>query len=230
VARLGLPRQKKCVYLSELMEISYTKRDAAKKLSDIRAEGGMPAVFYGRKEESTPITLDQVEFMKLYSEAGESTVITLKTEGEDHEALIQEVAVDPVKGTMLHADFYVVEKGKKVNVNVPIEFEGEAPAEKDLGGVLVKVLHEIEIEATPSNIPHEVHLDISSIVDFDTVLHAKDIKLPEGVDLLTDPEETIVLAQEPKEEVEEEPAEAPDFENIEVEQKGKKEDEEAPEE
>ncbi|MFA6050439.1 MAG: 50S ribosomal protein L25, partial [Candidatus Paceibacterota bacterium] len=130
-----------------------------------------------------------------------------------------EVDVDPITGTIRHADFYVIEKGKKLSVHVPVEFEGIAPAVKEFGGILVKVLHEVEVEAMPKDLPHALHADVSSIVDFDTHVTAGQIVLPAGVTLLTDPEEIIAMVAKPKEEVEEAPAFDPNA--VEVEKKGK---------
>src|SRR4051812_15690337 len=115
-------------------------RDIQTKPDAIRKSGKMPAVFYGKKAASTPITISATEFEKVLKEGGESSVITLETSAGAVESLIHDVDFDPVTGRIRHADFYVFEKGHKVEVEVPIEFEGIAPAVKDLGGILVKVL------------------------------------------------------------------------------------------
>jgi len=199
------------------------KRAIEEKLHKIRQDGNIPAVFYGPKEASTPITLSEVEFVKAWRKAGESSIIALEADGETHDALIQEVDVDPVTGKVRHADFYIVEKGKKVQVNVPLVFEGVAPAIKELAGTLTKVLHEVEIEAKPADLPHELTVSIDSLVDFDAKVLAKDIKLPAGVTLITDPEEVVALVSEVKEEVESAPVDLSAI-GISVE-KGKKEEE-----
>jgi len=203
-----------------------SKRAIEEKLHKIRKEGKIPAVFYGPKEPSTPISLSEIEFVKAWKQAGESSIIALESEGETHDALIQEVDVDPVTSKVRHADFYIVEKGKKVQVHVPIVFEGIPPAVKELGGTLTKVLHEVEIEAKPADLPHEITVSVDSLVDFESRVIAKDIKLPAGVTLITDPEEVVALVSEVKEEVEEAPV---DLSAIEISvEKGKKEEEEIP--
>ncbi len=208
------------------ISLKATKRDLAVKLHNIRKEGNIPAVFYGPKEASTPITLSEVEFVKVWRKAGESSIIALEAEGETHDALIHEVDVDPVTSKVRHADFYIVEKGKKVQVHVPIVFEGTAPAVKELGGTLTKVLHEVEIEAKPADLPHELVVSVDSLVDYEARVIAKDIKLPSGVTLITDPEEVVALVSEVKEEVEAAPV---DLSAIEISvEKGKKEEEEVP--
>jgi large subunit ribosomal protein L25 len=207
-----------------MINLEAKTREKKDKLEKIRKDGFIPAVYYGRKQQSTPISLREVDFLKAWKEAGESSVIKLKATDGEHDALIHDVAVDPVSGKVLHADFYIVEKGKKVQVRVPIEFEGSAPAVKELGGTLVKVLHDIEIEAEASALPPELVVNISSLQDFDSRILAKDIKLPAGVTLTEDPEEVVALATEAKEEVEET---APvDISSIEIsEKKGKKDEE-----
>lgn len=189
----------------------------------LRKKGLLPAVFYGPKEKSTPIVLNKIDFVKILREAGESTVIGLQTPKGEIEVLIREVSYEPVRGEPVHVDFYAPEKGKTVAVYVPLVFLGTSLAIKDLGGMLVKVLHEIEIEALPKDLPHDIKVDISVLADLDSQILAQNISLPTGVALLTEPEEVVAaisVAEEEKEET------APtDLSSIEVEKKGKKEEE-----
>jgi large subunit ribosomal protein L25 len=210
-----------------MIKLNVENRDKTQKSSVLRKEGKMPAVFYGKKEKSTPIIVSKVEFKKVWKKAGESSVIDLVGKNIEAEALIYDIDLDPVTDEPRHADFYVFEKGKKIEINVPLEFIGVAPAVKDMGGTLVKVMHEIEIEALPKDLPHSISVDISSLVNFDSQILAKDVKLPQGVALVTKAEEVIASVYETKEEVEEV---APvDLASIEVQKKGKeaKEGEEA---
>lgn len=209
-----------------MLTIKAEIRGGNENSAQLRENGFIPAVFYGPKQTSTPVKVKEVEFMKAYKEAGESSVIILDDGKEQHETLIHDIQFDAVSSKAIHADFYVIEKGKKVEVAVELEFVGQSPAEKALGGVLVKVAHEIEIKAMPKDLPHSIEVDISSLVDFDSQIHASDIKLPAGVELITDPEEVIALVQAHKEEVIEETAAAVDLASIEVEKKGKEETEE----
>ncbi|MCF7865641.1 MAG: 50S ribosomal protein L25 [Candidatus Pacebacteria bacterium] len=208
------------------MKLTIQKR--TEDASVVRAAGNIPAVFYGPKAASTPITVNGPEFIKVWRQAGESSVVTLVGLDEEHDALIHDISKDPVKDTVTHVDFYVIEKGKKVQVAVPLEFIGESAAVKTLGGVLIKVIHELEIEAMPKDLPHAIEVDISSLVDFDAQIKVSDIKLPSGVTAEIDGEEVVALVSAPKEEVEEESAPI-DMSAIEIsEKKGKKEEEEIP--
>lgn len=206
-----------------MLKLKASKRDTAQKPEEIRAAGSIPAVFYGPKEAAQAVTVSYSEFDKVFKEAGESTLVILDVDGTEHETLVHDVDYHPVRGTISHVDFYVIEKGKKVQVHVPLEFVGVAPAEKTLGGTLVKVMHEVEVEAMPKDLPHEIEVDIASLETFDSQIHASDIKLPSGVVLVTEAEEVIALVQAPNEESDE-PAEAIDISKIEIEKKGKKEE------
>lgn len=202
-----------------MFKLKVEKRDSKESLGALRKSGKMPAVFYGPKETSTPIKLTIVDFKKALKTAGESTVISLEGAGIEVDALIHDFDLDPVTDMPIHADFYAIEKGKKLSVDVPLEFTGVSPAIKDLGAVLVKVLHEVEIEALPKDLPHKLEVDISGLVGFDSVLTAKDIKLPTGVELKIKLDEVIASVYEPKEEVVE--TTPIDLSSIEVEKKGK---------
>ncbi len=199
------------------------RTERGKRLRALRAGGKLPAVLYGPKEPSAALSLSLGEFEKVFREAGESTVITLSGLGEDKEVLVQDIAHDPVTGAPIHVDFYAIEKGKKVTVHVPIVFIGEAPVEK-AGGVLTKVLHELEIEAMPKDLPHEIAVDVSSLTAFDSQIAVSDIAAPAGVAILNDSEEVIVVAAEAVEEAET-PPEQVDMSTVEVEERGKKEEE-----
>lgn len=203
------------------------KNVSKKENKRLRTAGEIPAVLYGAKEKPTSISVPRVVFEKVWKEAGESSVISIEGVGESKEALIQDVDIDPVLGTARHADFYALEKGKKVEVRTPLSFTGAAPAEKDLGGTLIKVLHDLSIEALPKDLPHEIVVDISSLTTFESQVLAKDIVLPAGVTLMENPEEVVALVAEPKEE---KPEEAPVFDPNAVQlsvEKGKDEDAEA---
>lgn len=200
--------------------LTVEKRDAKADVNALRKAGKIPAVFYGKKEASTPISVSTLDFTKAYRAAGESTVVILKGEGIEVESLIHDIDLHPVTGKPLHADFYVFEKGKKIKVDVPLDFVGISPAVKDLGGTLVKVLYDIEIEALPKDLPHKIAVDISSLTDFKSVIAAKDIKLPEGVVLAINGDDIVASISEPKAEVEEVAAPV-DLDAIEVEKKGK---------
>lgn len=207
-----------------MLTLQATKRGLKEKVENLRLAGKVPAVFYGPKEKSTPITVPAVAFKKVWNQAGESSVIQLLCDGVGLDVLIHDIDLDPIRDEPRHVDFYVIEKGKKVRVHTPIEFTGVSLAVKDLGGTLVKVLHDLEIEAMPKDLPHVINVDISTLVDFNSKIQAKDIVLPKGVNLLTKADEVVASVAEAYKE--EEVVAPVDLSAIEVEKKGKEAKEE----
>ncbi len=202
-----------------------TKRTETGKASrTLISQGFMPAIVYGPKHTAETITVTLTDFTKILRDEGESTVVQISGLGDTFQVLIQDIDRDPVTHQPRHADFYAITKGAKVTVSVPLSFIGEAGAAK-LGGSIVKVMHELEVEADPSKLPHEIEIDLDTLANIGDQIHVKDIKLPAGVVATLDGEEVIVLAQTTQEEAEETGG-APDMDAIEVEQKGKDDTEE----
>lgn len=205
-----------------MITLNATKREeTGKAVARLRKEGKLPAIVYGPNHAAEPITLVLTDFTKILRDAGESTVVEVTGLGTTFQALIQDIDHDPVTNTPRHADLYAIKKGAKVNVAVPLSYIGESAATK-VGASIVKVMHELEIESDPANLPHEIEVDISALLEVGDQIHVKDVKLPAGVVAMVDAEEVVALAQETQQEVEE-VIEVPDMENIEVEQKGKDE-------
>lgn len=209
------------------MELTVEKRDVSKKPKSLRAKGFLPAVVYGRSEAATPITVERKAFEKVFKAAGESSVISLKGLGASKDALINEVDFDAVTGQVIHADFYAIEKGQKVTVSVPFEFEGIAPAVKDLGGILIKVMHELEMEVEPSELPHSIKVDVTKLATLEDQIKIKDLALPKSAKIDIDLDEVVAMISVAQEEPEA-PAGPTDLSAIEIsEERGKKEDAEA---
>lgn len=203
-----------------MITLPVQKRDAkAETLSSLRSKGFLPAVVYGAHHESTPIAVDAKAFAKVLREAGEATIVSLSGIGTALPTLIHEIAYDPLTSAPRHVDFYAVTKGEKVQVAIPLTFVGESAA-VEAGANLVKVLHEIEVEADPMNLPHTIEVDLSMLKALDDKIVAKDLAYPTGVTLVGEPEDVIALAQAVVEEKEAAPA---DIGAIEVEKKGKEE-------
>jgi len=208
-----------------MLQLNAEKRDVfGKKLKNFRKQEKLPAVLYGKGKKTTPIFVDSKEFKKIWKKTGESTLIKIKNPESNvvEDVLIQEVALDPLKNEPLHADFYIVEMDKPITAKVNLVFEGVSPAEKELGGILVKVRHDVDVEALPKNLPHELKVDVSKLIKLEDQIVIKDIDLPAGVKILAGENDVVVLIETPKEEiVEEKPI---TIEEVEVEKKGKKEE------
>lgn len=203
-----------------MITLKANNRDKKSLVSKIRAEGSIPAVVYGPKFVNTSISLNYQDFVRLYNKHGETTLIGLDIDGKVTNVMIHDMNLDPVSNKVQHVDFYAPEAGKKVHADVPLEFIGESAAVK-AGANLVKVLHEIEVEALPENLPHSIEVDISKIVTIEDVVTVADLKLPAGVTTELEADEVVASAVEVKEEVEAAPV---DLSKIEVEKKGKTEE------
>lgn len=207
------------------------KRDiTGKKVRHLRRQGKLPVVAYGPGKETIHLTVDGAEFLKLYRQAGESTMIGLETPEGRFEAIVQDVARDPVSEELLHADLYMVERGKKIEVTVPFEFTGVSPAVKSYGGTLVKVMHEVDVEVLPSQIPHEIVVDITPLATLEDVITIGDLVLPEGVKVLAESDEIVVSVATQNDSSDDDTASAEiDFSAIEAQKKGKKEEDQSSE-
>ncbi len=189
----------------------------------LAVEGVIPAVVYGPKQEAIPVSVPLLAFEAILRHGGESALIEISGLEKPVQALVHDLDRDPVTHVPRHVDFYAVEKGAKVTVSVPLSFVGDSMAVKS-GANLVKVLHEIEIEADATKLPSEIEVDIAPLNAEGDQIRVSDLKAPSGVTILTSEEEVVALAQAVAEETEED-AGAPDMDAIEVEQKGKAEEE-----
>ncbi len=208
-----------------MFSIKAKKRDVGADSTELRKKGEIPAVFYGAKNPSTSITISNIEFKKIWLKAGESSTVAIAMEdGKNVDVLIHDVQVDPVTDEPTHVDFLVIDMNKKIKVHVELAYEGVSEAVKSGLGTLVKVLHEVEIEALPKDLPHTLTVDISKLVTVQDQVFISDIKLPQGVEIVTKSHNvvcSIALQVEEKEEV----TTPVDLSAIEVEKKGKKEEE-----
>lgn len=214
----------------ELTLLAKIRKDIGKKVKFLRQKGILPAVLYGSKlKEAQSLELDYKTFEKVFKKAGETSLISLKIEEENKKipVLIHEIQRHPLTNEIIHVDFYQPRLEEEVEVTVPLIFEGEAPAVKNLGGTLVKNISEIEVKALPQNLPHEIRVDIKNLETFENHILVNDLKLPEGVKILKNPKE-IIVSVSPPEKIEEElekPIEekVEEVEKVEKEKKGKEE-------
>ncbi len=198
----------------------------------LRRAGFIPAVLY-RAGRSTPIKIRKEEIVKfINSTMGEQVMINLQfNDGTSKLALLKDYQVDPVKGQLLHTDFYEVSLKEKVRLTISIVLKGEPVGVKKEGGVLQQVLTELEIECLPDMIPPHLEVDVSELRAGESI-HVSDLQIPEGVKVTEDAEEVIATVTTPTEEeaAEEEAVEEEEMAEPEVVKKGKKEEQETEEE
>ena len=179
-----------------------TKLEARKRETSAKDFTEVLAVVYGNKKDPVSLVLNYTDFEKVYKEAGTSSVITLSVEGDEKDVIIKDIQIDPRKDRIHHVDFYEVTKGEEMEATVSLNFTGEAPAEK-LGMVLNTAKTEVEIKAMPKDLPSEIDVDLSVLVDGDSVIRLKDLNLPADVKLVGDEEEVVVSVVEAKADEEE---------------------------
>ncbi|MDD5489855.1 MAG: 50S ribosomal protein L25 [Candidatus Moranbacteria bacterium] len=165
--------------------------------------GTIPGILYGRGIKNVMLWFSRREFNRIREDAGESTIFKIKLEnGEERNVLIKEIQRDILNGKPTHVDFYQVRMDEKIEANVELEFVGESPAVKDLGGILIKNMDEIEVKCLPGDLPPKIEVDISQIKTFDDYIYVKDLPVSDKVELLVDPENVVAMVSEPRSEEE----------------------------
>ena len=167
----------------------------------LREKGLIPGVVYGKGRKAIPVSVSPKEIASiLRSATGENTLFDIELRGKRHKVILKEYQLEPVKGSLLHADFYEVALDKPLEVEVPIELVGTAVGVKVQGGIVDFVTRELSIECLPMDIPEKVTVDISEL-ELGKHMRVSDIKVPAKVKILTEPEVVIVHIVAPRAEV-----------------------------
>lgn len=204
-----------------------SKSDRSAK--NLRLSHIIPAVVYGHKMENLNISIPYSDFNSAYKQAGRSSLVELEVDGKDKIlTLIQEVSYHPVTDQVIHVDFHKVNLKEKIHTEIPIVLDGEAPAEKELGGSLIQNIDVIRVEALPNDLISEIIADVSVLKTFEDSIKISDLDIPETLEVKDELDTVVAFVQEPRSEeelaeLEEEVKE--DVENIEVEKKGKEDEE-----
>lgn len=174
-----------------------------KKVSGLRRDGKTPVVLYGHGVKPTSLTVDAKALSLAWKQAGGSALIDLVIDSKAPvKVLMHDVQEHHVDGRLLHADFYQVKMTEKLETEIPLKFVGESPAVKDLEGNLITEKDALEIRCLPGDLVPEFEVDISILKTFDDVITVADVKVPSTIEILNDPEETIVLVTPPRSEEE----------------------------
>ncbi|MBM5789787.1 50S ribosomal protein L25 [Candidatus Parcubacteria bacterium] len=211
--------------------VAEARAQKGRKTNYLRAEGKVPAIVYGSGTQPTPITVDRNAFLKIYKEAGESSLVELKV-GEDKalHVLIQDYQIDPVYDHVTHVDFRSVDMTKEIEADVDLNFIGESMAVKGLGGTLVTSREDVTVRCLPSKLVRSISVDLSKLATFEDVIRVSDLLVPEGVMLLEEPDASIAIVEPPRSEAELAALEGAVEENVQaVEVEGAKKDEEGAE-
>ena len=183
--------------MADMESLEATRRSVlGKKVKRLRSQGMIPGIVYGKGLEPIPIQLDYKKFKQIYKKVRGTSPINLVITGEGKPVgtLIQKVQRDTLTNKILHADFLKVDFTKPVTVEVPVVLTGKAPVEESGIGKVMQEMMYIHVKALPTQIPHEIEVDISGLEKTNQTIHASDIQLPEGVKLSTMTDETSVIA------------------------------------
>ncbi|HSX39720.1 MAG TPA: 50S ribosomal protein L25 [Candidatus Saccharimonadales bacterium] len=194
------------------MELNTQTRQAlGKKNKKLREERQIPAVIFAKGMDSLPLTVDLMQFGKVYKAAGTTTLVDLKVGDKSEKVLIKDVQYDPISLKPIHASFHKVNLKEKITAEIPVNIVGEENNEliKNGSALVLQLLNEISVEALPTDLPHEIVVDVSSLNDFERGITVAELKLDRSkVEIMgTEPDELVVklgsaqMAEEPVEEV-----------------------------
>lgn len=183
----------------DTMSLDVQTRENGLKAKELLAKNVIPAVYYGKGVENQHLQVDYQTFRRLFRAAGTNTIIDLSIDGDKKaKVLIHEVLKHPVTDLIAHIDFINVRMDQELHTHIPLVLTGTAPAVKELGGVLMHHLTELEVKCLPKDLIHDFEVSIESLVDLHTSIRVKDLTLPEGINVLNNPEDvvaTIVAAR-----------------------------------
>jgi large subunit ribosomal protein L25 len=184
--------------------VAESRQTTGKRVALLRRQGKLPGVVFGHGFASRSVSVDAHAFELLRRRTQSTTLIDVKVDGESAlPALIHGVQIHPVTRRPLHVDLFQVRMTEDINIDVPIVLRGEPEAVDKLGGTLFHALDVIKVRALPDRLPESFEVSVDSLVDFDAMIHVRDLTIPEGVTLLTDPDELVARVLPPRIEVEE---------------------------
>lgn len=168
-----------------------------------RKNGFIPAILYGKGYENQNLELEAIEFARLFRDAGTSNLIELKLDnGKNVKTLLQDIQKNPATGKIEHIDLFKVDMKEKIKTEIPLEFVGENDLIIQQEGTLITNKDAVEVECLPADLVDHINVDISAISDWDDNIKVADLRLPNGLEVLEDSEEVIVLIQQPRSEEE----------------------------
>lgn len=176
------------------------RKELGKAVKALRRNGLTPVNMYERGKESQALSAISGEIAKVYSQAGKHHPVELIVDGEKHLVMIKDVDIDPVKNTLRHVGFHAVKKGEKVEAEVPVRIEGEIPAQK-ISLLVLQNLDTVQVEALPASLPDELFVPGSKLAEEGDKVTVADIKVPDGVVILTDPETMVADVQMPRDQI-----------------------------
>jgi large subunit ribosomal protein L25 len=174
------------------------RTEIGKSVSRLRKAGRIPAVIFGHGIASIPVSLDAHEFDHIRRTIHSNTIIELLIDGKKKQrVLVNGIQIDPRYRRLLHVDLFALISGEEVTVDIPLHASGESFAVFRLGGTLLHTVDHVKVRALPENLPESLDFSIESLMDFETAIHLRDLTLPEGITLLSDPDEVVAKVAAP---------------------------------
>jgi large subunit ribosomal protein L25 len=190
-----------------------------KQVKQLRRQGWVPGVMYGHGFDPVHLRFEKRSLRHVLSKVGGSQLISINIEGnkQPEMALVRDVQRDPIRGSLLHVDFYRVRMTERLTTEVPLMIVGESPVVEAREGILLQGISSIEVECLPGDLVDAIEVDLTDLVEIDQALYVRDLAVPAGIDVLTDLDEMVVrVVPLEAEEVEEEEEVIPEAEEVEV--------------
>lgn len=179
-----------------VLDIKKRETKPHSNITEVRESGRIPAIVYGYQSENVPVSVDELDLLKLVRENGRNAVFTVNLDGKKVNVLLHDYQIDPLKNKLVHVDLLAVDMKAEVEAEVRIDLIGESTGVKE-GGVLQQVLHEVTVSATPDKLPESVEVDISELGIGDSVEVSK-ISTSKAFEIITDGEEVIATVTAPR--------------------------------
>ncbi|RZD16900.1 MAG: 50S ribosomal protein L25 [Candidatus Acididesulfobacter guangdongensis] len=182
----------------EIINLNIDTRQKKDNVKDLRKNGFIPGIIYGKHSSPVSISLNSKEFYKTFAKTSISSFISVnsdKPEINGKTAVIKEIQKDPVKDNVIHIDFHEVSMNEKIEIEAALNFVGKAEGIK-MGGILEPLMRHIVISGFPKDIVYTINVDVTELQVGD-ILHAGDLKIGDGLELITDPETAVVMVAEP---------------------------------
>ena len=191
---------------TKLTAESRTEKDGLAK--KVLLNGYIPAVIYGRGVKNINLKIKKIDFERAFAIAGESNLIDLAINGNPAvKVIVRDFQKNAVKGGITHIDFYQVDMKKKVVIKIPLDFIGISKAVKELGGILVKNMDEIEVQCLPGDLVGKIEVDMSKLDALNDIIRISGLSLPKNISAVNDQSEVVASIVEPRK-IEEKPQEA----------------------
>jgi len=186
------------------LEIAVAARDVyGKQNKRLRTTGVVPGVLFGKTTGSIPVQIDAKALELIYHRAGRTSVVSVSVDGgRSTSAIIKGIQRNPLTGRALHVDFFAVDLSQEMQADIPLVFVGTSAAVEMEAGILFTSLDHLKVRALPADLPHEISVDLSSLVDMESTIHVRDLAVEGKVTVVNDPDDLVAKVTPPRAEEE----------------------------